>query len=270
MGVELSGFESDKARALLAYLATESEQPYHRERLAGLLWPDFDDQSARTNLRRVLSNVRQVIGDRTSDTPALIIAGQTIQLNTAHVWVDIHAFQEKIAADNLAQLEEAVAIYSGRFLDTLSIKDSNLFDEWLTLTRSQLQQQMMRTLQQLARSYEQQGDREKAAAFSRQQLNLEPWHEPAHRQLMRLLASNGRRAEALKQYEACRSQLAQELGVTPEPTTITLYEQIRDGTLDGGTAVDHVRVQPGNLPTPVRPFIGRQRELAELSQTFTG
>jgi len=264
--VELSGFESDKARALLAYLATESDRPHHRERLAGLLWPDFDDKSARTNLRRVLSNVRQVIGDRTSDKPALIVAGQTVQLNAAHVWVDIQVFQEKIASENLAQLEEAVDLYNDHFLGTLAIKDSDLFEEWLTLTRSQLQQQMMHTLQRLIEAYERQGDWEKAAAMARQQLTLEPWHEPAHRQLMRLLAANGHRAEALKQYEACRSQLAQELGVTPEPATIALYEQIRDGKLDTGTTVDHVRAQPGNLPTPVRLLIGRQRELAELSQ----
>ena len=264
-GVEPSGFESDKARALLAYLATESDRPHHREQLAGLLWPDFDDQSARTNLRRVLSNVRQVIGDRTNDKPALIIAGQTVQLNAAHVRVDIQAFREKIASDNLAQLEAAIDLYNGRFLDTLSIKDSNLFEEWLTLTRNQLQQQMMHTLQQLIEGYEQQGDWEKTAALARQQLTLEPWHEPAHRQLMRLLASNGRRAEALKQYAACRSQLAQELGVTPEPATIALYEQIRDGKLDDGTAVNQVRDEPGNLPTPVRPLVGRQQELSELS-----
>ncbi len=264
-GAERSGFESDKARALLAYLATESEQPHHRERLAGLLWPDFADQAARTNLRRVLSNVRQVIGDRTSDTPALIVAGQTIQLDTAHAWVDVHTFQENIAADDLAQLETAVDLYNGRFLDTLSVKDSTLFDEWLTLTRSQLQQQMMRALQRLAQAVEQQGDWEKAAAFSQQQLALESWYEPAHRQLMHLLARNGRRAEALKQYEMCRSQLAQEVGVTPEPATIALYEQIREGKLATGTAVHQAREKPGNLPTPLRPLIGRQRELSELS-----
>ncbi|MDX1417008.1 MAG: BTAD domain-containing putative transcriptional regulator, partial [Candidatus Promineifilaceae bacterium] len=265
-GVEVTGFESDKARALLAFLATESEQAHHRERLAGLLWPDFDDPSARANLRRVLSNVRQVIGDRSSDAPALVIAGQTVQLNRAHVGVDVHTFQEKSAADNLAQLEEAVALCSGRFLDTLVIKDSNLFEDWLTLTRGRLQQQLMQTLGRLVVGYEQQGDWQKAAAFARQQLTLEPWHEAAHRQLMRVLAANGRRAEALKQYETCRSQLARELGVTPEPATISLYEQMRDGTLSARTAVNQEREEPGNLPTPVHSLVGRRRELAELSQ----
>ena len=45
LSVELAGqpvgaFESDKVRALLAYLAAESERPHRRECLAGLFWPD--------------------------------------------------------------------------------------------------------------------------------------------------------------------------------------------------------------------------------------
>ncbi len=269
-GVDVTGFESNKARGLLAYLATEAEQPHQRERLAGLLWPDFDDRAARTNLRRVLSNVRRVIGDRTNTTPALLVTNQTIQLNVAHVWVDVLAFREQIASDDLEQWEEAVALYNGRFLDTLSLKDSDIFDGWLSLTRGQLQQQMMQTLANLARDYEKQGNFDKATTFIQRQLTLEPWQERAHQQLMRVLATNGRRAEALRQYESCRSILAQELGVTPEPTTIDLYEQIRDGTLHQETAIEPAARQLGNLPTPIRPLIGRQQEMAELTRLLLG
>ena len=265
-GAEVTGFESNKARSLLAYLATAAEQPHQRERLAGLLWPDFDDGAARTNLRRVLSNVRRVIGDRTNATPALLVNTQTIQLNVAHVWVDVLAFQEQIASDDLEQWKEAVALYNGRFLDTISLKDSDIFEEWLSLTRRQLQQQMRQTLAKLARAYEKQGNFDKAITLMQRQLTLEPWQETAHQQLMRVLAINGRRAEALRQYESCRSILAQELGVTPEPATIDLYEQIRDGTLHQETAIEPAARQLGNLPTAIRPLIGRQQELAELAR----
>ena len=48
----ITDFESDKERALLIYLATESDRSQHREMLAGLLWPDMADRDARTNLRQ--------------------------------------------------------------------------------------------------------------------------------------------------------------------------------------------------------------------------
>ena len=39
-GMLLRGFESDKVRALLAYLAVESDRAHSREKLAALLWPE--------------------------------------------------------------------------------------------------------------------------------------------------------------------------------------------------------------------------------------
>ena len=38
-GEPVTGFESDKARALLAYLAVEAHRAHQREKLAGMLWP---------------------------------------------------------------------------------------------------------------------------------------------------------------------------------------------------------------------------------------
>ena len=65
----VSGFDSDKVRALLAYLVVEAARPHRRQKLAGLLWPDFPERSARTNLRRALSNLRQVIGHLPDNNP---------------------------------------------------------------------------------------------------------------------------------------------------------------------------------------------------------
>jgi DNA-binding SARP family transcriptional activator len=46
-----------KALALLCYLAV-NRQPFSRETLAGLLWGEMPDDSARMNLRRTLSRLR--------------------------------------------------------------------------------------------------------------------------------------------------------------------------------------------------------------------
>ncbi len=54
-------FESNKARALLAYLAVESAQAHPRTRLAALFWPDFREINARDNLRHTLSNLRKLL-----------------------------------------------------------------------------------------------------------------------------------------------------------------------------------------------------------------
>ena len=61
VGEPATGFATDKARALLAYLAVEADRPHRREALAGLLWPDYPERSARTSLRSALANLRQVM-----------------------------------------------------------------------------------------------------------------------------------------------------------------------------------------------------------------
>ena len=72
-GEPITGFESDKVRALLAYLAVEAHQPHRRDSLAGLLWPDWPDRAARKNLRNGLANLRRALGDHHATPPFLLL-----------------------------------------------------------------------------------------------------------------------------------------------------------------------------------------------------
>ncbi|MGB3713345.1 MAG: protein kinase [Candidatus Promineifilaceae bacterium] len=231
----LTGFESDKARGLLAYLVSESVRPHRREMLAALLWPDRPEQSARTNLRRTLANLRKVLGDREANPPYLLITRQEIQFNQASdAWIDVTSFRKQLAerfdpSVSTEQLRETISLVRGPFLEGFTVKDSTLFEEWALLTREHLALQALDVLQQLGNEYERRGAYDDGLKYARRQLELEPWREEAHRQVMRLLALSDRRAAALAQYEICRETLASALGVTPEPETRLLYEKIQAG-----------------------------------------
>src|SRR3954447_15192584 len=80
-GVPVTLFESDKVRALLAYLAVEGEHPHRRETLTGLFWPDYPEQDARHSLRQALFNLRLALGDHTAKPPFLLITRDAIQFN---------------------------------------------------------------------------------------------------------------------------------------------------------------------------------------------
>jgi DNA-binding SARP family transcriptional activator len=51
--------------------------------------------------------------------------------------------------------------------------------------------------------------------------------EEAHRRLMRCYTRQGQPHLALRQYQACADALDQDLGVDPDPATVSLAEQIR-------------------------------------------
>ena len=274
-GQPITHFESDRVRALLAYLAVESHRPHRREGLAALLWPDWPDRSALTNLRNTLSILRKVIGDREAGIPVIQVTRDTIQFDLASdSWVDVKIFQQLVAGDqSLEHLDQAVQLYRGSFLDGFGLKDSAPFEEWVRLIREQLSRQCLSALEQLAQSAEQHGDFAKASEYTWKQIDLAPWQERAHQRIMRLLAFNNQRSAALAQYENCRRLLQQELEVEPSPETLALYEQIRDGKLITPTSVNlpaslPKSAQPSNLPVWLSPFIGRQKLLAQIQSNL--
>ncbi|MFN2163706.1 MAG: ATP-binding protein [Candidatus Promineifilaceae bacterium] len=273
-GQPANAFESDKVRALLAYLAVESDQPHRRETLAAMLWPEKPETAARTNLRHALANLRHVIGDQDAVPPYLLITRQTIQFNTQSDYtLDVTHFaasqQRNQPAKQLSikQLEENISVYKDDFLAGFSIADSIAFEEWMLVKREQYRRRMSDSLSRLANAYEQRGDYGQAIIFTRKRVDLQPWDETAHRQLIRLLALNGRRGAALEQYHKCHEILGAELGVEPTTVTTALYERIRDESwpdeIAKVTLPLFVTQEAAVTSTPL--FVAREQELGRLT-----
>jgi predicted ATPase/DNA-binding SARP family transcriptional activator len=273
----VTNFESNKVRALLAYLAVEADRAHRREALAELLWPGRGERSALANLRYALYDLRNDIGDREADPPFLWITRRTLQFNRESDYtLDVEVFEERISDSAIQRFSEsairslqlAVSLYRGSFLEGFSVGDSPAFEEWTLFKREQIGRRMLSALYRLAAVYEQRGEYEQAQHCVRRQLELEPWQEEAHRQLMRLLTLSGQRSAALAQYETCRRLLAEELGVEPARETIALYESIRDGRLgdkETRRQGDSPRLPLSLSPSlPLSPFVGREHELAQL------
>jgi predicted ATPase/DNA-binding SARP family transcriptional activator len=225
-------------------------------------------------LRHVLANLRKAIGDHQARPPFLLITRDTIQFNVeADYWLDVTAFTDLTGLEDLSGLEEAATLYRGSFLEGFSLKDSPVFEDWSLVTRERLQRQALPAFRQLAGVYEQRGEYERACEVAWRQVELEPWLEEAHRQLMRLLALSGQRSAALAQYETCRRLLAEELGVEPAKETTRLYEQIRSGELKAPVPFLIRAAEPPaflaeeelvEVEGPV--FVARQHELAQLDR----
>jgi DNA-binding SARP family transcriptional activator len=194
-----------------------------------------------------LVRLRRAIDDYHASPPFLVITGKTVQFNAATAELDVARFQTLVAAcashrhadmsgcpPCIERLERAARLYRGEFLKGLFLAGSQSFEEWARFKREQLHRQALDALNTLTVHYQTQGDYEQVQRYAERQLALEPWHEAAHRQLMRALAMDGGRGAALAEYERCRRLLAEELGVEPAEETVALYEQIRDGMLAKG------------------------------------
>ena len=258
-GEAVDGFRSKKARALLAYLAVEANRPVARTRLATLLWGDYPDAQARKSLRNVLANLRQILTpDDLTTSPHLTIDRQIVQLTVdgADCQVDVVRFDECMrSAQTVASTTskhalwaEAATLYRGELLADLSDVDSAEFEEWRVFQQEARHRQFMQALQQLTAAAIEQADYATAHGYAQRQLQLEPWQESAHRQLMQTLALQGDRGAALAQFAACQRTLADALGVEPDAETVGLYEQIKNGNL---------------RPTMLRPSSAQAYDLRE-------
>lgn len=212
-----------KAQALLYYLAATG-QTHTRAALAHILWSEHGDAEARSNLRKGIQELREHFG------AYLAIDYHSVGFVSSQIyWVDAAEFgagaSEPCAADP-DRFEAALALYRADFLDGFHVRDAPEYEDWLLGERARLRELAVQGLLGLAEYRAAEGDLAQAIATMRRLLELEPWREDAHRQLMIWLAQSGQRNTALLQYEVCRRVLADELGVEPEKATRELHCQL--------------------------------------------
>jgi predicted ATPase/DNA-binding SARP family transcriptional activator len=260
--------------ALLAYLAVndsgQARQKYTRESLSALLWPDYDQVKAFTNLRHTLWEIQKAFG------PGWLIADrETIGMNTgANVWVDVHRFEslllESHTQDDISLriplLTESVKLYRHHFLTGFSLKNAPTFDDWSLTKADELRQKLTEALTLLTEDYCLLGDAESAVQYARRLIALDPLNESAHRQLMQVYSQLGQHNAALKQYQTFEQTLRKEMGLDPQPETRALYKQIRKGEVKQFPAgIQRETKSPrNNLPHRLTTFIGREQEQTEI------
>ncbi|MFP5286630.1 MAG: BTAD domain-containing putative transcriptional regulator, partial [Thermoanaerobaculia bacterium] len=187
---QVGGFESQKVRALLAYLACNRRRSFSRDHLAGLLWPERGTETARHALRQAVYNLRSVLPDD-GGNPLLLINNLEIGLNPeADCWLDVEAFEEALrkgterAAVDLHHLSAAAQLYRGELLAGFFVKDSPDFEEWLVTEQTRLREAALEALRKLIESYRRRGEHRFGVHYARRLVAIEPLSEEAHRELM--------------------------------------------------------------------------------------
>ncbi len=264
-------FESQKSRALFAFLACHRERYFSREFLSGFLWPEEPSEAARRNLRQAIYSLRR--------TFTLGTQGLWDPLRTSHqgaafhhppeLTLDVEIFQQAAASTrgqappDPALLETAAALYRGDFLEGFFVRDCPPFEDWLREEQERLREMANALLRVLVEHHLGQGSYPLGIRFARQMLHLDPLAEVAHRRLMRLYALSGRREKALATYQELRALLLQELGVAPDRETEQEYQAIVTGKLPDPSLV--ARAEPVG---PLVPLVGRNQAEARLAATW--
>ena len=175
-----------KNRALLAVLALSPGLSTSRERLAGLLWGDRQDEQARSSLRQSLALLRKDLGG--AEDAILLSRDDAVGLRPGAVWIDVLEFQRLGKSDDIIALRQAAALCRGEFLADHGGRD-NGFENWLSFERARLKQESVKVFDRLAAN-----ETGPEALFAAQRLvALDPLREASHRRVMEALFALGDR-----------------------------------------------------------------------------
>lgn len=244
-----------KSAAILTYLALEGPTP--RSRLAGLLWPESLEETARNNLAQNLRRLRQ-------NTGATLITGEdALQLSPA---VTVDAAELKVHAFS-GEMEKVIA-HVGTLLGGFDYDDCPEFSDWLYSEREKLGQLQEEARVALIEAHQSAGRYLEAIKHAEELIDLNPISESAYRTLMQLHYLQGDRPAALKVYHRCQEALRRELNVEPLPETKELARKIDQGESQvPATPRRNARTLP---PFILRPpvLVGREEAWATMDEAW--
>jgi DNA-binding SARP family transcriptional activator len=229
----LTRFRTQKAAALLTYLAYYLPRPRHRDSLVELLWPACAPQAGRNNLSRELCGLRDQL-EPPEFPPGTVLQADRfwVRLQPDAVSTDVAAFnallRESERASSLVgrtgSLAEAIEAYDGELLP-------NSTEAWVLPEREWLADRYFEALWQMIAHLEEAGQLAHALENARRGVRADPLREEAHRELIRLLAASSRPGAAVRQYRELERLLKRELGAEPTAATRALAHRLG---VDGG------------------------------------
>lgn len=225
---------SRKGQALLAYLALQGGTVVRREQVAGLLWPDVPETTARTNLRQVVWRLRQTLG------------GDCVQADDIGLaWPAAHWADTAVLLSQ--EGEAALTVYGGDLLP-------GFYEEWVQPERERLRQVFGQKLATFLSRQMAAGQWVAVIHWAERGCRLDPLDETLVQTLMEAHGRLGQKGQVTAVYRRCRQRLADELDLSPAPQTTALYERLMAQGAGGH-----------NLPLAQTSLIGRAAELAELA-----
>lgn len=220
-GNPLGGAASQKrALALLSVLAASGDSGLSRDRLVAMLWPESSEERARHSLTQLMYAARRAVS-----IDDLFLADGDLRLNPERITSDVRELDEALARGDL---EDAVPLYQGPFLDGFFLSGTAPFEQWVDIQRSRFAERVADALEQLGNAAEAAGDTRRVVDWRRRLANMRPLDAHAAVLLMNSLAAVGDRAGALQHATLHATMLREELGLDPDPVVEELAEKLRE------------------------------------------
>lgn len=219
--VSKADWDSVVTKELFFYLLSH-QQGRRKEQIISDLWEQTSPAKANGIFHSTAYRLRRALS-----ADCLIYEDGLYRLNTDLIaWYDVEQFEKEINLDGLAQDDEkiegyrrAVELYRGHYLE-------EFYSDWPQARREELFEKYILALLQMGHLLLKKEELAQAMACGQTVLEHDNCREEAYRLLMLSSVARGDRALAVRWYRRCQAILREELGVTPMPETVRIYEEI--------------------------------------------
>lgn len=196
-----------KSEALLYYIAYEKR--VSRDELAGLIWCDVPDVTAKKNLRNSLYRLKKDLDFELFDCPNkhMVEMGKSVDIEI-DIDGDEHYFLEQ---------------YQGRFLEAFAIKEAEGFEKWRLEVENALNQKYLKLAQGKIDQLIQAEAYDEALAIATVMHRIDEYDELSSRQLMTLHYHMGQYKQITEVYNTLKTLLDEEMGIQPDKVTRDHY-----------------------------------------------
>ena len=252
-----------KQRALLAVLLLHANEVVSRDRLIEHLWGEDPPEDAAHTVQVFVSRLRKAIGQDILETraPGYLVRIAAERLDVTRFQrlrvLGREALEQKRAPAAEQVLGEALSLFRGPPLADFE------YEPWAQQEVARLEEARLACLEEQVEARLELGHAGELVGELERLVSEHPLRERLRRQLMIALYRHGRQAEALDCYQQINALLRDELGIEPSPELRELQRRIlnQDATLALEPPPAPARV---NLPTPLTPFVVRERELVDI------
>jgi DNA-binding SARP family transcriptional activator len=219
-----------QGQAILRFLVAQSDHCATSDTLMTLLWPEDEPEMAQPRLHTAICALRRSLNHGYSCEPGygyIVCKNRTYYLNTTIlVQTDVDQFLyyyqtgRQTSEERAVLYEKACHLYSGPFLP------EDKYADWSFLQREHLRRVYIDMCRTLTDHYLKMKSYEDAEKWATAVLREDHCDELAYRQLIQIYAAQGRRSEALQQYQRCERILREELAVQPLPETVHIVQML--------------------------------------------
>jgi len=260
-----------RERSLLSLLLINANTPLADETIIDALWGDESPRNPRAALQTAVSRLRSALADP-SAPPVLQRRGNGYLISVDPDGIDSHRFEKLVAAAEahndhraaVALLDEALALWRGsahadvRYEEFAQPQIRNLEERHIDARELRIDYRMKL------------GEHRSVVADLEALVHQFPLRESLWSKLMLALYRCERQAEALRVYQRARTAIAEATGLEPGRELARLEEAILVDNVDPEVSAEPLVSSdpvkpPGNLPTALTSFVGRQHELDKLS-----